>query len=454
MPELRVMTNRTHLHDERDAAGRAQELMVRATLIAPELTKTNQPRIPLNIAIVIDRSGSMAGRKLADAIAATQRIINRLGSEDRCTIVAFDSHVTVLADGGLMSDAQRDLVRHALTRLTTGGSTNLAGGWDAATRILLTHHRTDAYVSRAILLTDGNANVGIRDPQALGQQAAVYAQRGVSTSAYGLGRGYNEDALLEISRSGMGNHQFIEQSSDIDGFFGQELQELFAVSLTTASLTAHVPTGYTCDVVGGIPSHRDDATLRIDIGSMVSLEQRNVYLRIMPLSLTARGPQELQLTFAGVDSAQQVQSVASVVGWTLTDSADAAKYPVNTDVEQEATLIDLAHTRAEANRLNQEGRYGEAGDYVRQRQQRSAVYATYAFYENSAADFERPIDAYMSKKRIAREHMSTRFSTKDLAELKKHLADLIRDGASQAEIDTAQSMVDIMTRLILGPHHS
>jgi hypothetical protein len=252
----------------------------------------------------------------------------------------------------------------------------------------------------------------------------------------------------------MGNHQFIEQSSDIDGFFGQELQELFAVSLTTASLTAHVPTGYTCDVVGGIPSHRDDATLRIDIGSMVSLEQRNVYLRIMPLSLTARGPQELQLTFAGVDSAQQVQSVASVVGWTLTDSADAAKYPVNTDVEQEATLIDLAHTRAEANRLNQEGRYGEAGDYVRQRQQRSAVYATYAFYENSAADFERPIDAYMSKKRIAREHMSTRFSTKDLAELKKHLADLIRDGASQAEIDTAQSMVDIMTRLILGPHHS
>jgi hypothetical protein len=82
------------------------------------------------------------------------------------------------------------------------------------------------------------------------------------------------------------------------------------------------------------------------------------------------------------------------------------------------------------------------------------VYATYAFYENSAADFERPIDAYMSKKRIAREHMSTRFSTKDLAELKKHVADLIRDGASQAEIDTAQSMVDIMTRLILGPHHS
>lgn len=448
MSEIRVMTNRTHLTDERDGAGRAQELIVRATVVAPEQAQTAHPRIPLNIAIVIDRSGSMAGRKLADAVAATQRIVNRLSSDDRCTIVAFDTHVAVLADGNLVSEAQRDLIRHALTRLRSGSSTNLAGGWDTAVRVLLTHHRPAACVSRVVLLTDGNANIGVRDAQTLGQQAAIYANVGISTSAYGLGRGYNEEVLLQMSRSGMGNHQFIEQSADIDGYFGQELQELFAVSLTSATFTADIPAGYTGEVVGGMPNHRTESTLRIDIGTMVSLEQRHIYLRFMPLSLTARGEQSVSLAFGGVDSQQQSQSVTATATWTLTTKHAAATYPVNTDIEQEAMLIDLAQTRAEANRLNQLGRYGEAGAYVRERQLRSTVYEKYSLYERSAMDFERPFDDGVSKKRLARSHMSARFSTKDLAELQRNLADLIRSGGSTAEIEAAEYMITVMKRLL------
>jgi len=448
MPEIRVVTSRTHLTDERDGAGRSQELIIRATVVAPEHAQTNNPRIPLNLAIVIDRSGSMAGRKLADAVAATQRIVSRLGSEDRCTIVAFDTHVSVLADGNLVSEAQRDLIRHALTRLQVGGSTNLAGGWDTAVRILTGHHRPDACISRVIVLTDGNANIGVRDAHTLGKQAALYAHHGVSTSTYGLGRGYNEAVLLEMSRLGMGNHQFIEQSADIDGYFSQELQELFAVSLTSATVTATLPAGYLCEVVGGIAHHTEGVTTRIDIGSMVSLEQRHLYLRIVPLSMAAHGAQTLSLRFAGVDSGQQSRSVEATATWTLTDKIEAAKYPIQTDIEQEAMLIDLAHTRTEANRLTQEGRYDDARSYVRDRQMRSTVYEKFSLYERSAMDFERPFNDLISKRRLARTHMSTRFSTKDLAELKKNLADLIRDGGSAAEIEAAEYMIAVMKRLL------
>ena len=448
LPEIRVISSRTHLTDERDSTGRAQELFLRTTIIAPEHAQTSNPRIPLNLAIVIDRSGSMAGRKLADAVAATQRIVNRLSSEDRCTIVAFDTHVAILADGSLVTEARRDLMRHALTRLSSGSSTNLAGGWDTAVRILLAHHQPDACVSRVIILTDGNANIGIRDAQTLGQQAAIYANNGISTSAYGLGRGYNEEVLLEMSRGGMGNHQFIEQSADIDGYFSTELQELFALSLTSASLAAQIPSGYTCAVVGGIPCHNDGTTLRIDIGSMVSLEQRHIYLRIMPLSLTPRGEQTLAMTFAGVDGQRHPLSVSAAATWTLTGKNEADVYPINTDIEQEAMLIDLAETRAEANRLNQQGRYDEAGVYVRERQLRSTVFEKFSLYERSAVDFERPFDDMTSKKRLARSHMSTRFSTKDLAELQRNLADLVRNGGSAAEIEAAEYMIAVMKRLL------
>jgi hypothetical protein len=108
----------------------------------------------------------------------------------------------------------------------------------------------------------------------------------------------------------------------------------------------------------------------------------------------------------------------------------------------------LAHTRTEANRLTQEGRYDDARSYVRDRQMRSTVYEKFSLYERSAMDFERPFNDLISKRRLARTHMSTRFSTKDLAELKKNLADLIRDGGSAAEIEAAEYMIAVMKRLL------
>ena len=128
MPKMTVNINRSHVDLGRDEQGLANEIIMRLTVLAPELTQTQRPRMPLNIGLVIDRSGSMSGQKLTDAVAACQRIVGRLTSEDRCTIVTFDDEAQLLADGNYVTDAQRNLISTALGVVRSGGSTNLSGG--------------------------------------------------------------------------------------------------------------------------------------------------------------------------------------------------------------------------------------------------------------------------------------------------------------------------------------
>ena len=191
MPKITVNVNRSHVELGHDEQGRMNEIIMRLTLLAPELTQTQRPRMPLNIGLVIDRSGSMSGQKLADAVAACQRIVSRLISEDRCTIVTFDDEVSLLADGNYVTPAQRTLISTALGVVRSGGSTNLSGGWQLAADTLLTHHARNGYVSRAVLLTEGRpmpvspakpSSAPLQATTTVGASAPVPTGSGVATT--------------------------------------------------------------------------------------------------------------------------------------------------------------------------------------------------------------------------------------------------------------------------------
>ena len=435
MPKMTVNVNRNYVELGRDEQGRMNEIMMRLTLLAPELTQTQRPRMPLNIGLVIDRSGSMGGQKLADAVAACQRIVGRLTSEDRCTIVTFDDKVSLLADGNYVTPAQRTLISTALGVVRSGGSTNLSGGWQLAADTLLTHHARNGYVSRAILLTDGQANVGITSEAELATLASNYHSRGISTSTYGLGGGYNEDLLTSIAAQGRGNHQFIEQSVDIDKYFSDELQELFAVSMRNVTITIPIPAGFTVEVVGKLPHQRTDSQLIIEVGAMVVLEQRNVYLRLIPQPDAALGTRHITATMSGIDSNEQAIATTCDVDIHIALAEVVAKYPVDTELEQEAMLIDLAWVRSEANRLKRERRYDEASTFVRQMRHRSRIYAKFDIYEQLAGEMQDYSSNEDFKNSSKRNFMSSRASVKDLYRL-------------QAELDAMKQRGEIGTQMM------
>ncbi len=441
MPKMTVNVNRNYVELGHDEQGRMNEIIMRLTLLAPELTQTQRPRLPLNIGLVIDRSGSMSGQKLADAVAACQRIVGRLANEDRCTIVTFDDAVSLLADGNNVTDAQRTLISTALGVVRSGGSTNLSGGWQKAADTLLTHHASNGYVSRAVLLTDGQANVGITSEAELGALASNYHSRGISTSTYGLGGGYNEDLLTSIAAQGRGNHQFIEQSVDIDKYFSDELQELFAVSMRNVILTIPIPAGFTVEVVGQLPHRRTDSQLIIEVGAMVVLEQRNVYLRLIPQTDASLGTRHITATMSGVDSTDQAITTTYDVDLQIATADVVATYPVDTALEQEAMLIDLAWVRSEANRLKRDHRNDEASTFVRQMRQRSQIYDRYDIYEQLAGEMHHHSSNADFKNSSKRNFMSSRASIKDLHRLQAELEIMKQRGETGTHVMQLELMI-------------
>jgi Ca-activated chloride channel family protein len=194
---------------------------------------TPPSRAPINVILVLDRSGSMSGTPLASAIEASRRFAGFLGTNDRLGVVAFDDEVTVVsapAPGGNPS------VLDAISRIQAGGSTNLSGGWLKAFE-LARQGMVDG-VNRIVLLTDGQANLGITDLQALTAMTRGGADSRISTTCIGFGAGFNEDLLQALGREGRGNYWYVEHDDQMTGVFEGEIDGL--VALAAQNVTVEV----------------------------------------------------------------------------------------------------------------------------------------------------------------------------------------------------------------------
>src|SRR5579871_1108732 len=146
------------------------------------------PRLPLNLSVVIDRSGSMSGKPLQQAVAATEVLLDQLGPADTLSVVAYDDKVMTVVPPQPVTDATS--VRKLVRKIRPGGSTDLHGGWVEGCDHVLAGG-TARQVRRVLLLTDGQANVGITDPKTLIAEARARATAGVPTTTLGFGRGFN-----------------------------------------------------------------------------------------------------------------------------------------------------------------------------------------------------------------------------------------------------------------------
>ncbi len=218
---------------------RAQKLELLVHLEAPEQTLPTRPS--LNLALVIDRSGSMGGEKMARAREAATFAVRQLGSRDRISLVIYDDQVEVVwPSSPLREKTDKTRLLQLIQQIHSRGSTNLFGGWVEGSTQVAAHLQPES-LNRVILFTDGLANQGLTHPEEIGQHVAALAQRGVSTSTLGIGRDFNEDLLALMADRGEGNFYFIEAASDLPRIFARELSGLAATFARNLTLQLEAP---------------------------------------------------------------------------------------------------------------------------------------------------------------------------------------------------------------------
>jgi Ca-activated chloride channel family protein len=206
-------------------AGQKQTNYLRVGLTGIPINETGK-RTPVNVAIVLDKSGSMSGDKLRKAKDAAIASIDRLGSNDIVSIVAYDHTVEVLVPATKVSD--RLAIRQAIEKLTANGNTALFAGVSkgaAEVRKFFEKGR----VNRIILLSDGQANVGPSSPAELGSLGASMIKEGISVTTLGLGLDYNENLMTQLALKSDGNHYFIENTTDLARQFAFEFDDVLSV---------------------------------------------------------------------------------------------------------------------------------------------------------------------------------------------------------------------------------
>lgn len=214
---------------------------------APAGHTTERP--PQAVALVIDRSGSMEGRPIAEARRCADYVIGKLRPTDTVALVQFDNRVQRLWPAVQLGDGAP--LRAAIAGIHSGGNTDLHGGWregvDTLTGV------AGAGLKRVVLLSDGQANEGLTDTTEIAAQCAEWAARGVTTSTYGLGNGFNEELMVAMARAGGGNSYYGDTAEDLMDPFQQELELLGNLCLRDLRLSASVPDGVEVQMANELP---------------------------------------------------------------------------------------------------------------------------------------------------------------------------------------------------------
>jgi Ca-activated chloride channel family protein len=334
---------------------------VSARLLRVEINVPRPPadadRKPVHLSLVIDRSGSMAGDKLKLALLAARQAIRTLAGADRFSVVTFDHQVHVPVPSTEVTTASRARAEGALDTVTSGGNTDLGGGWLRGCDEVSAHLPANA-IGRCLLLTDGQANHGITSPEELTQHAHHQRLRRVTTSTLGLGDGFNEFLLGRLSEEGGGNFYFAERADQLPGFVARELGEVLSVVARDAAIVIQAPQGVEVESLNDYPCVREGATFSFSLGSLSGgLAMAPVFRLRFPAGSSG---ETLAATVRLTDIDRALASEPRSAAWSRESSERVRAGAPDLLVTRTAAALDAARARRVALALNQSGHRSEA----------------------------------------------------------------------------------------------
>ncbi len=352
-------------------AGAESVRYVRVSFVAPPGPRPVE-RWPVNVALVLDRSGSMAGRKIELAREATLQGLRVLRPTDRFALVVYDDEITVLSESVEATPEAKRRALERLARVDARHSTDLSGGWLEGTDQLLAT-RDQRAVARCLLLTDGLANRGITDRAELIRLAADLGRRGVSTSTFGVGDDFDERLLRGMAEASAGHFYFLEAPEQIPDLLASELGETLEIVARDAVLEVALGPGMTAGPVNRLRWERGGDRVAIHVGHLVSNQELDVVVKLgFPPGEEGR---RVVASFTVTDPAGSVEATVEELRWTWADREAADRAPRNREVDRAVARLYAARARDEAVERNRVGDREGARRVLRATARRISEYA-------------------------------------------------------------------------------
>ncbi|CAM2063991.1 VWA domain-containing protein [Sulfidibacter corallicola] len=224
---------------EKVLEGPRSKVFIKVALDAPA-TATIRQRPDVNLALVLDRSGSMKGRKLREAKQGAVQAVYRLNPSDVFALVAYESTAQTLVPATRLDDMNS--VLQAIEGIQIGQSTAIFAGVSLGAAEVRKNIGMSA-VHRIVLLSDGIANVGPSSPEDMVRLGVALGKEGISVSTVGIGDDYNEDVMTALSQTSEGNTYYVKNVEELVGIFSRELGDVLSVYARDISVRVLFPKG-------------------------------------------------------------------------------------------------------------------------------------------------------------------------------------------------------------------
>ena len=352
-------------------AGEASQVVARVRIATTPLNRGTRP--PINLALVIDTSGSMEGEPIEDAREASLALLDLLAEGDRLSVVAFHSTTEVLLPSTELDDDNLDDLRERIARMQASGTTDLAGGLTVGLQEVVSHFDPQG-INRLVLVGDGVPN----DESGIAALAQAAGERGIAITSLGLGLEFNESLMGQIAQLSGGRFHYVEESAEVASVFRDEVLTLERVFGRNAVVHLQPGPGVRIDSVVGQTIGEAGGGARVVLGDLSEGVSRDVIVRLTTDGHRDGASVELldvHLTFE--DAVDNVGALERRVflGARATGDAETLSSGRNEEIERAAERVQAAAVTVEAIRIARNGELDRARAILAEAEYRAREYA-------------------------------------------------------------------------------
>ncbi|WP_426750772.1 vWA domain-containing protein [Myxococcus sp. Y35] len=345
-------------------------------------------RSPVNLALVIDRSGSMSGYKLAQAKQAARHLIGLLRDEDRLAIVHYGSDVKSLPSMPA-TPGNRERMFQYVDGIWDEGGTNIGAGLSTGRYELSTAQQAFS-VNRLILMSDGQPTEGLTSDEELTRMARELRASGITVSAIGVGTDFNEDLMQAFAEYGAGAYGFLEDAGQLATLFQKDLQQAGTTVARGVTMTVTLPSGTSLGEVLGYRATQTGNAVQVSLPDFSAGQLERVVMRLNVSGDTAGQTirvVDLKLAYTDLIRDAAAANTASLSA-VVTDRREEVAARQDVEATVYAARARSAVNMQKAAEALSEGRKDEAKLYLQRNQalfhEASAVSGTAAVAEDQA----------------------------------------------------------------------